>query len=213
MKIHKFQGFLNQAKNIVFFGGAGTSTESNIPDFRSAKSGLYEVASKYPYPPEKIVSKVFFELHPKIFFEFFRNELVFKDAKPNAAHIALTKLEKMGKLKSIITQNVDNLHQKSGSKNVLELHGSVYDNYCIDCNRKYNLDFILDSTKIIPKCMKCAGIVRPNVVLYGEAPDKRILRRARRAISRADMLIIGGTSLEVYPAAGLINHFKGNNLA
>lgn len=212
MSIDKLRELIEKSKNIVFFGGAGTSTESNIPDFRSAESGLYEMRKKYPYPPEKMVSQIFFESHTEEFFKFYREELIFKDARPNDAHIVLAELEKMGKLKAVITQNIDGLHKMAGSKNVLELHGSIYDNYCVDCNREYDLDYVLESTSTIPRCEKCDGIVRPNVVLYGEALNNRVLRQAKRAIKRADVLIVGGTSLVVYPATGLIKYFKGKDL-
>jgi len=197
---------IEKCDNIVFLGGAGVSTESNIPDFRSA-DGLYKKGD-YQYPPEYMLSHTFFVNHPEEFFDFYKHNMVYKDAKPNKAHIALSELEKMGKLKAVITQNIDGLHQMAGSKNVLELHGSIHRNYCIDCNENYFLEFILESQGI-PRCEKCGGIVRPDVVLYEEMLDTSILERSIQYISNAKMLIVGGTSLNVYPAAGLISYFRG----
>lgn len=213
MSIDRLKEIIEGSNNIVFFGGAGTSTESNIPDFRSADSGIYNKKDKkYPYPPEIMISHTFFTSHPEEFFKFYRNEMVFRDARPNDAHIVLAELERMGKLKAIITQNIDGLHQKAGSKNVLELHGTIHRNYCINCGREYDLDYVLESEPLVPKCEKCGGIVRPDVVLYEEGLDMKVLNRAIKAIKKADVLIVGGTSLVVYPAAGLVEYFKGDEL-
>jgi len=207
--IEKLRKHIEKCSNIVFLGGAGVSTESNIPDFRSA-DGLYKKGD-YKYPPEYMLSHTFFVNHTEEFFDFYKHNMIYKDAKPNKAHIALAKLEKMGKLKAVITQNIDGLHQMAGSKNVLELHGSIHRNYCINCNENYSLDFILESQGV-PRCEKCGGIVRPDVVLYEEMLDTSILERSIQYISNAKMLIVGGTSLNVYPAAGLISYFKGELL-
>jgi NAD-dependent deacetylase len=202
---------IRDSTNIVFFGGAGVSTESNIPDFRS-QNGLYNIENDLNYPPEVILSNSFFMNHTEDFFKFYKSNMIFTDAFPNNAHITLAKLEKANKLTAIITQNIDGLHQISGSKNVYELHGSVHRNYCMKCNKFFNSNYILDSRTIIPKCTSCGGIVKPDVVLYEEALDMDILERSINAISNADTLIVGGTSLVVYPAANLIKFFKGNNL-
>ena len=202
---------IGSSDNIVFFGGAGVSTESNIPDFRS-ESGLYNAVQKYGYPPETMLSHTFFEDRPADFYKYYFGELIYADAKPNKAHLALAKLEQQGKLKAIITQNIDGLHQAAGSKNVLELHGSVRRNYCMNCRLKYDLDFMLESAPDIPHCRDCGGIVRPDVVLYEEGLDNDTLDAAIRYISKADVLIVGGTSLVVYPAAGLIRYFRGRKL-
>ena len=186
------------------------STESNIPDFRSS-NGLWNEKLKINFTPEQLVSHTFFMRYPDEFFKFYKDKLIYPDAKPNAAHIALAKLEKMGKLKAVVTQNIDGLHQAAGSKNVYELHGSVLRNYCMSCHAFYDEKFILES-KGVPTCLKCGGKVKPDVVLYEEGLDNDVITRAVRAISQADTLIIGGTSLVVYPAAGLINYFKGKNL-
>lgn len=209
-EIEKLTEILRDSNNIVFFGGAGCSCESGIPDFRSA-SGLWNEKLKINLTPEQLVSHTMFMRYPEEFFEFYRDKLIYPEAKPNAAHIALAKLEKMGKLKAIVTQNIDGLHQAAGSKNVYELHGSVLRNYCMKCGAFYNEKFILES-KGVPTCPKCGGKVKPDVVLYEEGLDNDVITKAIRAISQADTLIIGGTSLVVYPAAGLINYFKGKNL-
>lgn len=209
-EIEKLTEILRDSNNIVFFGGAGCSCESGIPDFRSA-SGLWNEKLKINLTPEQLVSHTMFMRYPEEFFEFYRDKLIYPEAKPNAAHIALAKLEKMGKLKAIVTQNIDGLHQAAGSKNVYELHGSVLRNYCMKCGAFYNEKFILES-KGVPTCPKCGGKVKPDVVLYEEGLDNDVITKAVRAISQADTLIIGGTSLVVYPAAGLINYFKGKNL-
>ena len=209
-EIEKLTQILRDSNNIVFFGGAGCSCESGIPDFRSA-SGLWNEKLKINLTPEQLVSHTMFMKYPKEFFEFYRDKLIYPDAKPNAAHIALAKLEEMGKLKAVITQNIDGLHQAAGSKHVYELHGSVLRNYCVKCHAFYDEKFILES-KGVPTCTKCGGNVKPDVVLYEEGLDNNVIRGAIAAISKADTLIIGGTSLVVYPAAGLINYFRGKNL-
>ena len=209
-EIEKLTQILRDSNNIVFFGGAGCSCESGIPDFRSA-SGLWNEKLKINLTPEQLVSHTMFMKYPKEFFEFYRDKLIYPDAKPNAAHIALAKLEEMGKLKAVVTQNIDGLHQAAGSKHVYELHGSVLRNYCVKCHAFYDEKFILES-KVVPTCTKCGGNVKPDVVLYEEGLDNNVIRGAIAAISKADTLIIGGTSLVVYPAAGLINYFRGKNL-
>ena len=209
-KIKQLAEILRNSNNIVFFGGAGVSTESGIPDFRSS-NGLFNEKLNVTFTPEQLVSHSFFERYPEEFFNFYKAKLIYPDAKPNGAHIALANLEEMGKLKAVVTQNIDGLHQMAGSKNVFELHGSVLRNYCMNCHAFYDEKFILDS-KGIPTCTKCGGIVKPDVVLYEESLDDNVISGAIDAISKADTLIIGGTSLVVYPAAGLINYFKGKNL-
>lgn len=210
MSIEKLSKILKESQNIVFFGGAGVSTESNIPDFRSS-NGLFSEKLNATFTPEQLVSHTFYMRYPEEFFEFYKDKLIYPNAKPNNAHIALAKLEQMGKLKAIVTQNIDGLHQMAGSKNVFELHGSVHRNYCTKCHAFYDAEFILKS-KGIPTCTKCGERVKPDVVLYEEGLDDTVIRGAVDAISKADTLIIGGTSLIVYPAAGLINYFKGKNL-
>ena len=194
--------------NIVFFGGAGVSTESGIPDFRSV-DGLYN--QKYDYPPETILSHTFYVKHTAEFYRFYRDKLICKGAKPNAAHIKLAELEKAGKVKAVITQNIDGLHQAAGSKEVLELHGSTLRNYCIGCGEFYDIDYIADSTDV-PKCKKCGGDIKPDVVLYEEGLNMDTLQKSVHYIANAQVLIIGGTSLAVYPAAGLIDYFQGDKL-
>lgn len=201
---------LKDSNNIVFFGGAGVSTESNIPDFRSS-NGLFNKKLNVTFTPEQLVSHSFYIKYPEEFFKFYKSKLIYPEAKPNGAHLALAKLEEMGKLKAIVTQNIDGLHQMAGSKNVFELHGSVHRNYCTKCHAFYDADFILQY-KDVPICTKCGGAVKPDVVLYEEGLDSNIISGAVDAISKADTLIIGGTSLVVYPAAGLINYFSGKNL-
>ena len=206
--IEKLQQAVNESSYIVFFGGAGVSTESGIPDFRS-QDGLY--SQKYKYPPETIVSHSFFMRRTEEFYEFYKDKMLFTEAKPNAAHLKLAELEKAGKLKAVITQNIDGLHQAAGSKEVLELHGSTLRNYCMSCGKKYDgIQFIMDSPGV-PKC-DCGGVIRPDVVLYEEGLDNSVIRRAVDHIARADLLIIGGTSLVVYPAAGFIDYFHGKHL-
>lgn len=209
-EIEQLTKILKESNNIVFFGGAGVSTESGIPDFRSA-NGLFNEKLNITFTPEQLVSHSFYIRYPKEFFNFYKAKLIYPQAKPNKAHIALAKLEEMGKLKAVITQNIDGLHQAAGSKNVFELHGSVLRNYCVKCHAFYDEKFILDS-KDVPTCTKCGGNVKPDVVLYEEGLDDNVIRDSVRAIANADTLIIGGTSLVVYPAAGLIDYFKGKNL-
>ena len=199
--------WIKTSKNIVFFGGAGVSTESNIPDFRS-QDGLYN--QEYAYPPETIISHSFFMRNPEEFYRFYKNKMIFRNAKPNAAHLALAKLEQEGKLKAVITQNIDGLHQMAGSKNVLELHGSIHRNYCMRCGKAYGLEAVADAAGI-PRC-SCGGIIKPDVVLYEESLNQKTLEQSVCYISQADMLIVGGTSLTVYPAAGLIDYYRGNKL-
>ena len=201
---------IRESDSIVFFGGAGVSTESNIPDFRSA-NGLWNEKLQINFTPEQLVSHTFFVKYPEEFFKFYKDKLIYPDAQPNAAHKALAKLEEMGKVKAVVTQNIDGLHQAAGSKVVYELHGSVLRNYCMECGAFYDEKFILESEGI-PTCPKCGGRVKPDVVLYEEGLDNDIIRGAVSAISKADTLIIGGTSLVVYPAAGLIDYFNGKNL-
>lgn len=209
MSIEKLREIINNSDNIVFFGGAGVSTESNIPDFRSA-AGLYHEKNASRYSPEEMLSHSFFVSNTKEFYDFYRSKMIYKDAKPNNAHISLAKLEKQGKLKAVITQNIDGLHQAAGSKEVLELHGSVHRNYCMNCHKFFDLDYIIES-KDIPLC-SCGGIVKPDVVLYEESLDMDILEKAVSYIKNCDVLIIGGTSLSVYPSAGLVQYYKGNKL-
>lgn len=203
--------WIKESNNIVFFGGAGVSTESNIPDFRS-DNGLYK--KQYRYPAEVMLSHSFYESNPKEFFEFYFNQMIYQDAKPNKAHLALAQLEKQGKLKAVITQNIDGLHQAAGSKMVYELHGSVLKNTCTGCRARYTLDQMLKyrDQNGIPRCPKCNHIIKPDVVLYEEGLDERTMMNAVQAINQADMLIVGGTSLVVYPAAGLIRYFQGKHL-
>lgn len=206
-QIKKLQEIIDSHDNIVFFGGAGVSTESGIPDFRS-QDGLYH--QQYDYPPETILSHTFFINKPEEFYRFYRAKMLCDTAKPNAAHKKLAELERTGKLKAVITQNIDNLHQMAGSKKVLELHGSVYRNYCMKCGEFYDFSYIKNSTGV-PHC-ECGGIVKPDVVLYEEGLDQQTLTDSVRAISQAQVLIIGGTSLAVYPAASLIDYFRGECL-
>lgn len=206
-EINTLKNWVSECQNIVFFGGAGVSTESNIPDFRSV-DGLYN--QEYDYPPETILSHHFFMQNTEEFYRFYRNKMLFPDAEPNKAHIALAKLEEAGKLKAVITQNIDGLHQKAGGKEVLELHGSVLRNYCMSCRSYFSLDDILSQSGV-PKCT-CGDIIKPDVVLYEEGLDSSILERSIDYIRKADMLIVGGTSLTVYPAAGLIDYYSGDKL-
>lgn len=203
----KLQEILDSHRKVVFFGGAGVSTESGIPDFRSV-DGLYH--QKYDYPPETILSHTFFMNHPEEFFRFYRDKMLALDAEPNAAHRKLAQLEKAGKLTGVVTQNIDGLHQKAGSVHVMELHGSVHRNYCMRCGKFYDARFMLESEGI-PTC-SCGGMIKPDVVLYEEGLDQNILRDAVKTISEADVMIVGGTSLAVYPAAGLLDYFRGDVL-
>jgi NAD-dependent deacetylase len=209
----KLQKMIDESNNIVFFGGAGVSTESNIPDFRSA-DGLYQ--QQYKYSPEQIVSHSFFKRHTEAFYDFYKEKMMYLEAKPNPAHVKLAELEATGKVKAVVTQNIDGLHQMAGSKKVFELHGSVHRNYCTHCKTFYDSNFILEENVKnpdgIPRCKKCNHIVKPDVVLYEEPLDNDTIDVAINAISQADTLIIGGTSLVVYPASGLVRYFKGKNL-
>lgn len=206
--IEKFVDMVKNSDNIVFFGGAGVSTESGIPDFRST-DGLYN--QHYKYPPETILSHSFFMDNTEEFYRFYRDKMLALDAQPNMAHIKLAELEKAGKLKAIVTQNIDGLHQKAGSKNVLELHGSVHRNFCMHCNKFFDAEYMKNSIGI-PKCDACGGIIKPDVVLYEEGLDNDVIEQSLYYISHADMLIIGGTSLVVYPAAGLVRYYRGHKL-
>lgn len=211
-KLKQLQNVIDLSHNIVFFGGAGVSTESGIPDFRS-QDGLY--SQKWKYPPETIISRSFFDADPKEFYRFYREKLIIKGVQPNAAHYKLAELERSGKLKAVVTQNIDGLHQAAGSKTVYELHGSTLRNFCMKCHAPYSIDFIAESKNspdTLPHCTKCGALIKPDVVLYEEGLDDAVISGAVKAISKADLLIIGGTSLVVYPAAGLINYFSGNNL-
>lgn len=206
-KWQKLKEWIDGSDNIVFFGGAGVSTESGIPDFRSV-DGLYN--QKYKYPPETIISHSFYVKKPEEFYKFYKDRMIFTDAKPNGAHKALAKLEQEGKLKAVITQNIDGLHQLAGSREVLELHGSIHRNYCTRCGQFYDLDYVKNSQGI-PLC-SCGGMIKPDVVLYEEGLDQKVLRKSVEYIARADLLIVGGTSLVVYPAAGLIDYYRGNKM-
>ncbi len=206
-EIETLKTWIEASDNIVFFGGAGVSTESGIPDFRST-DGLYH--QKFEYPPETILSHTFFYQHTEYFYRFYREKMLPLEAEPNAAHRALAALERAGKLRAIVTQNIDGLHQKAGSKNVYELHGSIWRNYCTKCGKSYSAEFIRDSGGV-PHCA-CGGLIKPDVVLYEEGLDEKTIKGAVRAIAEADVLIVGGTSLTVYPAAGLIRYYGGNRL-
>lgn len=205
-------GIIKQSGNIVAFTGAGVSTESNIPDFRSSK-GLYdEIQSRYNYLPEYLLSHSFFTGHTEVFYEFYRNNMIFTDARPNNCHIGLAKLEKAGILKAVITQNIDGLHQAAGCRNVFELHGSVLRNYCVKCGKRFDLEYVIDTKMSIPLCDGCGGIVKPDVVLYEEMLDQGVLDKSVFYISNADVLLVMGTSLLVYPAAGLIEYYRKDKL-
>lgn len=208
--LERLKDMLMKSHYVVFFGGAGVSTESGIPDFRS-EHGIYKTQLKYGHSPEEILSHTFFMSHPKEFYDFYRNNMIFVHAKPNKAHLALSKIENEGLLKAVITQNIDGLHQLAGSKEVLELHGSIHRNYCMKCQKSYELNYILESYEI-PICKQCGGIVKPDVTLYEESLNMQVLTKAIEHIQKADMLIVGGTSLAVYPAAGLIDYYSGNRL-
>ena len=211
-KIENFQKIYDNSDSIVFFGGAGVSTESGIPDFRS-QDGLY--SQQWKYPPETIISRSFFDANPVEFYRFYREKLIIKNIEPNTAHFQLAKMEEKGKLKAVVTQNIDGLHQKAGSRNVFELHGSTLRNFCMACGAGYGIDFIAESENSpdkLPRCAKCGGLVKPDVVLYEESLDQNVINGAVNAIKNADTLIIGGTSLVVYPAAGLIDYFRGKNI-
>lgn len=207
-EIETLQKWIDESNSIVFFGGAGVSTESGVPDFRSV-DGLYN--QKYDYPPEEILSHTFYRRKPEEFYRFYRDKMLYTDVVPNKAHLKLAELETAGKLSAVVTQNIDGLHQAAGSKKVYELHGSVLRNYCEECGKFFDMQYIVDSEGV-PKCDKCGGPIKPDVVLYEEGLDTNTMNGALRAISEADMLIIGGTSLAVYPAAGLIDYYRGNKL-
>ena len=207
-KIAELQNIIDGSDNIVFFGGAGVSTESGIPDFRS-QDGLYHM--KYKFPPETIISHSFFLHNPDEFYRFYKDKMLALDAEPNAAHLKLAELEKAGKVRAVVTQNIDGLHQKAGSQKVLELHGSVLRNYCTRCGEFYDAEYVKNAEGI-PKCQKCGGTVKPDVVLYEESLDNDVISEAVDYISKADVLIIGGTSLVVYPAAGFVRYFRGRHL-
>ena len=206
-RVDLLEQWIKESDNVVFFGGAGVSTESGIPDFRSV-DGLYN--QQYDYPPETIISHSFYRKNPEEFYRFYKNKMLFPDAQPNAAHKALAKLEQQGKVRAVITQNIDGLHQAAGSKEVLELHGSVHRNYCTRCGKFFGLSDILGMNGV-PRC-ECGGIIKPDVVLYEEGLDQETLQKAVRYIQNAEILIIGGTSLTVYPAAGLIDYYRGKKL-
>ena len=207
--IEKFKSMIKKSSNIVFFGGAGVSTESGIPDFRS-KDGLYN--QKYDYPPEEILSHTFFMNNTKEFYKFYKDKMNSLKFEPNITHIKLAELEKQGKLKAIVTQNIDGLHQKAGSKNVFELHGSILRNYCMKCNTFYGAESIFENDEEVPKCTKCNSIIKPDVVLYEEMLDDNVINGTINVIRNADLLIVGGTSLTVYPASGLLRYYRGNKL-
>ncbi len=207
-EVAQLQNMIDASSNIVFFGGAGVSTESNIPDFRSA-DGIYHQA--YKYSPEQVVSHSFFMQHTEAFYDFYKEKMMILDAKPNPAHLKLAELERAGKLSAVVTQNIDGLHQAARSKRVYELHGSIMRNYCMDCHASYDAQYVKQSEGI-PRCEKCGGIIKPDVVLYEEGLDSETIQGAVRAIADADMMIIGGTSLVVYPAAGFIDYFNGKYL-
>lgn len=210
MSILELKKLIENTENIVFFGGAGVSTESNIPDFRSS-TGLYKTANNKEYPPEYMLSHTCYRKNTEDFYDFYKKNMIYIDAKPNLAHKSLTKLEKLGKLKALITQNIDGLHQLAGTHNVLELHGSVHRNYCEHCNAFYDLDYIMKKEGV-PLCEKCNGIVKPDVVLYEEGLDMEVMNKAIESIMKADVLIVGGTSLTVYPAAGLVEYYNNDKL-
>ncbi|MDR0570241.1 MAG: NAD-dependent protein deacylase [Clostridiales Family XIII bacterium] len=218
--VQRLAELIDGSGNIVFFGGAGVSTESGIPDFRS-ETGLYNARTKYGCSPEELISRSFFVKNPEIFYEYYKENLIFRDARPNKAHLALAELEGTGKLKAVVTQNIDGLHQLAGSKTVHELHGSVLRNVCMKCGARYDLDYIMEPSHCVDKdgvegsvpwCAVCGGMVKPDVVLYEESLDVRVMDAAEAAIRKADMLLVGGTSLVVYPAAGFLNYFKGSHL-
>ena len=213
-KLNKLKKIIEESNSIVFFGGAGVSTESNIPDFRS-EAGLYSAQTAYGRSPEELLSHTFFVKNTDVFYDYYKNNLIYSDAQPNKAHKALAKLEEQGKLKAVVTQNIDGLHQLAGSKTVYELHGSVLRNSCMQCGKSFDLDYVMSEDNCegwVPKCDKCGGTVKPDVVLYEEMLDDYQVNGAIRAIVNADTLIVGGTSLVVYPAAGLLHYFKGKNL-
>ena len=209
-KIKQLVALLKKSDHIVFLGGAGVSTESGIPDFRS-EAGIFKTIQEFGLRPEELLSLPFFHQHPDVFYDYYKKSLIYPDAQPNAAHRALARLEADGRLSGIVTQNIDELHQRAGSKKVFELHGSVYHNHCLECGKYFPLSYVMDAPGV-PHCDRCGGLIKPDVVLYGEGLDQLTLRGAISRISGADMLIVGGTSLTVYPAAGLVNYFNGSRL-
>ena len=209
-QLQQLSQMIGRARRMAFLGGAGLSTESGIPDFRSS-NGVYAALKAYGRPPEELLSHGFFVRHPDVFFDYYRKYLIRPEAKPNPAHYALARLEQQGKLTAVITQNIDELHQRAGSRNVLELHGSVYRNHCMECGKSWPVEAVLEADDV-PRCT-CGGIIKPDVVLYGEGLDPATLTAAVEAIAAADMLLIGGTQLSVYPAAGLVDYFHGKDLA
>ena len=209
-EIERLAEIIRDSRRIVFFGGAGMSTESGIPDFRSSE-GLYSKTLHKHFSPEEVVYHSFFAQHTEEFYDFYRKHLLYPQARPNAGHEALAELERQGRLRAIVTQNIDGLHQQAGSKNIIELHGSVKRNYCMDCHGSYDMEYIMNN-KPVPRCHRCGGLVKPDVVLYEEPLDNSLLEHAVEEISQADTLIIGGTSLVVYPAAGLVKYFRTHKL-
>ena len=207
-KLELLKTYVKESSRIVFFGGAGVSTESGIPDFR-APDGLYK--QKYRYPPETIISHTFYQRNPEVFFQFYREKMLFPDARPNVVHLKLAQWEREGKLTGIVTQNIDGLHQAAGSKKVFELHGSIHRNYCTKCGKFFGPEYIRDCKSPIPLCDECGGLIKPDVVLYEEGLDSDVLNGAIHAIREADLMIVAGTSLTVYPAAGLIRYFRGKH--
>ncbi|MNM95623.1 NAD-dependent protein deacetylase [compost metagenome] len=200
--------WIKESRSIVFFGGAGISTESGIPDFRSA-AGIYQTEKESPYAPEEILSRPFFNRHPEVFFDFYKTKMIHPEARPNSAHKLLADLEQRGQLSAIVTQNIDGLHQMAGNKHVLELHGSIHRNYCMECGKFHSLDEVMNSSEVVPYCKECGGIVKPDVVLYGESLDDEVIQNSVNAIAEADLLLIGGTSLTVQPAAHFVTYFRG----
>lgn len=211
MDFQQLNRIIDESESIVFFGGAGVSTESGIPDFRSS-GGLFETENIGKFTPEEILSHDFFMSHTKEFYRFYLRHMIYKEATPNKTHYALAELERLGKLKAVITQNIDGLHQLAGSKNVLELHGSVHRNFCMQCNKFFDLDYIMNYKHDVPLCDQCDGIVKPDVVLYQEGLDLNVLNKSKQHIAECDVLIVGGTSLQVYPAAGLIQYYNGDKM-
>ena len=208
--LERLRLIIRGANKVVFFGGAGVSTDSGIPDFRG-ESGLYRIVNQYDAPPEEILSGGYLNAHPEKFYRYYKNEMIYKNAEPNSAHKALARLEAEGKLTAVITQNIDGLHQMAGSRNVIELHGSTLKNYCVRCGKMYPLSYVMD-TDGVPYCSECGAVVRPNVILYGEALESEPFYEAESAIASADVMIVGGTSLTVYPAAALVRKFRGKSL-
>lgn len=209
-QLQRLSQMIGRAQRMAFLGGAGLSTESGIPDFRSS-NGVYAALKAYGRPPEELLSHDFFVRHPDVFFDYYRKYLIRPEAKPNPAHYALARLEQQGKLTAVVTQNIDELHQRAGSRNVLELHGSVYRNHCMECGKSWPVEAVLEADGV-PRCT-CSGVIKPDVILYGEGLDSATLTAAVEAIAAADMLLIGGTQLSVYPAAGLVDYFHGRDLA